>query len=263
MTLRVELVEPDVTRIRLRSLAGRLAGYEVSAYLLRGVLVDSGPPHARAEMRQAVERLAPRGAIITHWHEDHAGGVAELAARGLPMRMHPACEAAVRRPTPIHVYRRLVWGTPAPLRAALAGFDPSPLRIVPLPGHTTDHQVVWDAERRVLVSGDLFLGVKVRVAHASESPRTLVASLRAAHALAPRLLLDAHRGVVRDPLPLLRAKIDWMDDTIGEIERLRERGLGERAIQRFVLGREASVGWISRGEYSKRALVRAVLRESP
>ena len=259
MSLHVELVEPEVTRLRLRSWQGRLAGYEVSAYIMRGVLIDSGPPRARHDLQRAVERFAPRGAIITHWHEDHAGNADELAAAGVPLLLAARIESSLRAPENIHLYRRLVWGAPRALSVPVVGFDPSPLTILSLPGHTSDHRVVWDAERRVLVTGDLFLGVKVRVAHHSESPRTLVASLRAAAALNPRVLLDAHRGAVHDPLPLLHAKIAWMDETIGEIEALHDRGLDDREIQRRVLGRETLVGWISRGEYSKLALVQAVL----
>jgi len=263
VSLRMEAVEPDVLRLHLRTWQGRLAGYDVSAYVVRGVLVDTGPPHARARMLSAVRKLAPRGAVITHCHEDHAGNAAELAEMGLPLLMHPSCERELRHPESIGLYRRMVWGSANPLRAPVRTFDPSPLAALPLPGHTDEHLVVWDAERRILVGGDLFLGVKVRVAHGGESPRRLVESLRATMALEPRLLLDAHRGPVHDPMPLLQAKIAWMEETIGEITQLDARGLDEREIARRVLGREELVGWVSRGEYSKRAFVRAVLQHEP
>jgi glyoxylase-like metal-dependent hydrolase (beta-lactamase superfamily II) len=142
-------------------------------------------------------------------------------------------------------------------------FDPAPLKVLPLPGHTEDHLVVWHAERRILASGDLFLGVKVRVAHRSESPRRLLGSLRAAAALEPRLLLDAHRGPLPGATERLRAKIAWLDETIGAITERASRGDSPRAIARGVLGREPMVGLVSAGEYSKRALVEAVLRELP
>ena len=260
MRLRTEVVEPEVLRLHMRSWQGRLAGYDVSAYVVRGVLVDTGPPHARARMMAAVHELAPRGAVITHSHEDHAGSAAELAAMGLPIMLHPSSERELRHPEPIGLYRRLVWGSAHPLNAPIRTFDPAPLAVLPLPGHTNEHLVLWDAERRILAGGDLFLGVKVRVAHGGESPRRLVESLRAAAALEPRLLLDAHRGAVYEPVPLLRAKIAWMEETIGEIDQLAARGLDEHEITRRVLGREELVGWVSRGEYSKRAFVRAVLQ---
>jgi ribonuclease/clavin/mitogillin len=262
VSLALQVIEPDVLRLRMQSWQGMVAGYEVSAYLVSGVLIDTGFPRAGRELHSALDALAPRGAIVTHWHEDHAGNAPSLAARGLPMHLHPECETRLRAQPPIRAYRHLVWGATAPLEAPILPFDPAPLEILHLPGHTRDHLVVWDAERRVLVSGDLFLGVKVRVAHESESPRALLTSLRRAAALEPRLLLDAHRGPLTDAAAKLRAKAEWLEGTIAEIESFRARGLSERAIARRVLGREAMVGWASRFEYSKIGLVRAVLRDA-
>jgi glyoxylase-like metal-dependent hydrolase (beta-lactamase superfamily II) len=262
VSLTIQVVEPDVLRLRMRSWQGMLAGYEVSAYVVRGVLIDTGFPRAAPELHTALDALAPRGAVVTHWHEDHAGNAPSLAVRGLPMRMHAEGETRLRARPPIRAYRHLVWGATARLEAPLQPFDPAPLEIIHLPGHTRDHLVVWDAERKVLVSGDLFLGVKVRVAHESESPRTLVTSLRTAAALEPRLLLDAHRGPLTDAAAKLRAKADWLVETIHDIELLGARGLAEREIARLVLGREALVGWASWFEYSKIGLVRAVLRDA-
>jgi glyoxylase-like metal-dependent hydrolase (beta-lactamase superfamily II) len=261
VTLVVEDVEPGVTRLHLSSWTGRRLGYEVSAYLLRGVLVDTGFTRLERELLQAVDALAPRGAVITHWHEDHAGNAQALAQRRLPVLMHPACEATLRARPGVRAYRHVVWGQSPRLVAPLEGFDPSPLEILPFPGHADDHLGVWDAERRILLSGDLFLGVKVRVAHRHERPRRLLDSLRTAAALEPRLLLDAHRGPVPDATAKLRAKIAWLGETIEQIERARARGDDSRTIARRVLGREAGVGYASRGEYSKLAFVRAVLEE--
>ena len=240
---------------------GRLVGYTVSAYVMRGVLVDTGFVRVEGELRAALRALDVRGAVITHRHEDHSGNTAALAGLQLPLRMHPECEAALRTPQPIRLYRSLVWGTAARLSVSTREFDPAPLEIIETPGHTSDHVVAWDAERSIVASGDLFLGVKVRVAHEHERPRQLVSSLRRVLALEPRTLLDAHRGPLDNASALLRAKIDWMEATIGEIETLAGEGAGEREIQRRVLGAEDFVGYASRGEYSKVSFVRAVVRE--
>lgn len=262
MSLGTEEIEAGVVRLRLRSWQGRLAGYEVSAYLLHGVLVDTGFARAGPALAAALDALRPRGAIVTHWHEDHAGNVPMLAARELPLRMHPVGEATLRARPRVKLYRHLVWGRTPRLEGTLRDFDPAPLDIVALPGHTADHVCVWDAARRILVSGDLFLGVKVRVAHRHESPRRLVGSLRRAAALEPRLLLDAHRGPVAGAAAVLRAKAGWLEETIGEIEAGHARGQRPREIARRVLGREGIVGYASGGEYSKLAFVGAVLTES-
>lgn len=262
MSLVRAAVEPGVERIQLGSWRGRVVGYDVSAYLIDGVLIDSGFPRASSAMQRLVREIEPRGVVITHWHEDHAGSVPALAAMGLPMAMRPECEAMLREHPRIRLYRTVVWGRTPSLTGAVTPFDPAPLEIIATPGHTTDHQVVWNADRRIVVSGDLFLGVKVRVAHEHESPRALLASLRAIAALEPRLLLDAHRGVIRDAASQLRAKINWNEETIGAIEELGARGVGARAIVRRLFGAESFVGWVSVGEYSRTAFVRAVLREA-
>jgi glyoxylase-like metal-dependent hydrolase (beta-lactamase superfamily II) len=260
MSLARTTVEPGVERVQLGNWRGRAVGYDVSAFLIDDVLVDTGFPHARAELLQVVKEMRPRGAIITHWHEDHAGNAGALAATGLPLAMHAECEQQLRERPPIRPYRRVVWGRSPRLVGEVTPFDPAPLELIAAPGHTPDHRVVWDRERRIVVSGDLFLGVKVRVAHEHESPRALVESLRTIAALEPRLLLDAHRGVVHDAAAQLRAKIAWTEETIGQIEALAASGMSAIAIVRRLFGGESLVGWASGGEYSRRAFVRAVLR---
>ena len=262
MSLAIEEIEPGVRRVRMRSWRGALVGYDVSAYLVGDVLVDTGFPRARRGFLAAVDRMRPRGIVVTHWHEDHAGSTPALAALGVPMHMHPACETLLREQPAIRLYRRAVWGRTERLRARLEAFDPSPLVTVEAPGHSPDHVIVWDAERRILVSGDLFLGVKVRVAHEEdESPRVLVASLRRAAALEPRLMLDAHRGPVRDAAAQLRAKADWNEEMIGRIEELDAEGATPAEIVRRLFGGDSLVGVVSGGEYSRAGFVRAVLRE--
>lgn len=261
LSVTISEVERDVLRVHCRSWRGDAVGYDVSAYVLRGVLVDAGFARVARAFAAEVGTLGLRGAVITHQHEDHAGSVARLAAGGLPVRMHEGCEAVLRDRPAIGFYRRAIWGWPERLVTPLRPFDVAPLEVLHLPGHTPDHLAVWDPERRILASGDLFLGVKVRVAHHDESPRQLVASLRTAAALEPRLLLDAHRGPLANPAELLRAKADWIESTMSTVVALRARGLGVREITRRVLGREETVGWVSRGEYSKRSLVETMLRD--
>ncbi len=257
----VSEVVPGVQQILLRGWVGRAMGYDVRAYVIDGVLIDTGFPRARAAILAAASTLGVRGAVVTHWHEDHAGNVPVLAARGLPLAMDPACETTLRARPAIAFYRRAVWSRSPALRGVVLPFDPAPLRIIAAPGHSSDHVMVWDASRRIIASGDLFLGVKVHVAHVHERPRALVASLRAALALDPLMLLDAHRGVLDDAASRLRAKVAFLEQMIDEIETLAARGVGVRSIQHRLLGREGTIGWLSRGEYSKRAFVRAVLGE--
>jgi glyoxylase-like metal-dependent hydrolase (beta-lactamase superfamily II) len=250
----------DVTRLRFTGWRSRSSGYEVSAYLVRGTLVDTGCACLGAALEQWLAVTPLAGAIVTHYHEDHAGNVERVASRGVPLWLAEPTRRNLAAPGPVRLYRRFTWGAPPPLRTPVRPYLPDDLEVIPTPGHSEDHHVVFDPATGTLFGGDLYLGVKVRVAHPGEDPRRHVASLRQVLARSPARLFDAHRGLVPDPTRALVAKIAWMEDTVGAIDRLVARGWGDRAIQREVLGPEELLGYLSGGEYSRLNLVRAVRR---
>jgi glyoxylase-like metal-dependent hydrolase (beta-lactamase superfamily II) len=249
-----------VTRVMMSSAMSRAAGYQVSAYLTGGILIDCGFPGVGYDMARFLDDRRPLGVIITHHHEDHAGNV-ELIARGrLPILAGADTLSALRTARRISLYRRVVWGGPPQLVSPVTPLDASEkgLELIHLPGHSPDHNVVWDAERRILFSSDLFLGVKVRVAFPSEEPRLLARSVRKAALLGPRVMFDSHRGLVPDPANALAAKADWMEATIGTIERKISEGWEDRAIARAVLGHESLVHYVSAGKLSRINYVRSI-----
>ena len=248
----------DVTRVLMSSRRSRMVGYSVSAYLVRGMLVDAGFPGVAGEFADYLRSARPRGVLLTHFHEDHAGNAELVAQRGIPIAAAPATIDALRAAEQIGLYRRLIWGEVVPLRSPVAPLVSDGLTLVHTPGHSADHHVVWDPESETLFAGDLFLGVKVRVAHPAEDPRLIVRSVRTAATLGPRRMFDAHRGLVRDPVGALNAKADWLEETIAAIERRIDQGWPDRAIARDVLGREELPHYISAGGLSRINLVRAI-----
>lgn len=270
----------DVTRLRMATWRSRLAGYDVSAFLVRGVLVDTGfaavAPALDAWLRDARRRYlhgaADEGlmsAVVTHAHEDHSGNAGLLQERGVPVWIAPATRESFRAMQPIAFYRKFTWGTPLPIeapsaRTAAAAIPlPDGIEVLHAPGHTDDHHVVWDATTASLFGGDLFLGVKVRVAHHTERPRALAATLRRLAALEPIRLFDAHRGLVDHPEASMRAKADWIDEIVATITRLAADGMPAARIRDEVLGREPAEYYVSFNEYSKLRLVECVLAEEP
>jgi endoribonuclease LACTB2 len=253
----------SVTELRMSTWRSRVSGYSVSAYVMDGILVDTGFPRIGPELAALLAARPVRAAFVTHGHEDHAGNAARLARARLPLCISDATREELRRTAAVRFYRRFNWGLAEPLGPAAAPFDPAPFLAIQTPGHSDDHQVLWDPERRFLFTGDLFLGVKIRLAGPGERPRAHIRSLRAVAALDAVRMFDAHRGVLEDAAALLRAKAEWMSDTVGRIHALIEAGWEDEPIRREVLGDEPRERWISGGEYSKRRLVEAVRVEEP
>jgi glyoxylase-like metal-dependent hydrolase (beta-lactamase superfamily II) len=272
--MRLTTVEGGLVHVRLTTPATRALGFGASVWLLDDTLVDAGFPHAARGLRRALADRPVAQVLVTHAHEDHFGNAAWLAARGAVVRAPAAGLRVMREPHRLHLrpYQRVLWGRPAPVTAVAlpAGGEVAAgqrrLVVVPTPGHAPDHVAFFEPERGWLFAGDLFLGVKVRAARPFENVTDLLASLRRVRALAPRLLLCAHRGVVRDPLPQLDAKIAWLAALHDGARRLRDQGLPPAAIRgrlsRGLLGRETlRARLITGGDFSGAWLVRGCLEE--
>jgi glyoxylase-like metal-dependent hydrolase (beta-lactamase superfamily II) len=231
-------------------------------YVWRGVLIDTGFPVAGGHVARAVAELRPRGAILTHGHEDHAGNADVVAAAGVPLWHSPLTPAVMRDNRAMGAYRRITWGRPRTLALPEPRFDPGPLELLHTPGHSADHHIVWDEEREVLFSSDLWLGVRVAVARPDEDPRALVRSLRRAAELRPKAMWDAHRGAVANPVSALGAKADWIEALIERVERLAATGMADELIARETLGRPGLVDAVSFGDLSRVNLVRAIRRSA-
>jgi glyoxylase-like metal-dependent hydrolase (beta-lactamase superfamily II) len=254
----------DVRELRMSSWTSRLVGYAVSAYVTRDTLVDTGFPDAAPDLTAYLDARPVAGAMLTHGHEDHSGGVAALAGLGVGVHCAPATDAWMRRAERVGLYRRFTWGRRRRLLQPLPAFSPpDALQLRAAPGHSADHHVIWDAERGIVFGGDLFIGVKLRIAHHDEDLRRQVRVLREVASWQPGRFFDAHRGLLADPVSQLRAKADWIEETIGRIEALIRKEWSDTAIRDEVLGREDATGTWSFGAYSKLAFVRSVRATVP
>lgn len=250
----------DVTRYELAGWRNRVVKLSVSIFEVRGVWIDTGFPRAAEAIDQLLATRRPRGVLITHRHEDHAGNAELLASRGVPLGMPALTAQALRAPLPVGSYRRETWGAPLPLRSPVTPFAPNDLELRASPGHSEDHHVIWDASTGTLFSADLFIGVRVSVAHSYEDPRRTIESLRTAASWGPARMFDAHRGLVKDPAGALNAKADWLEQVCRRIEDAVDAGVSDKEIARREFGRFDVWGAMSFGDYSQRNFVAAVRR---
>ncbi len=252
----------DVTAYRLSWWRSRLRGFSVTVYRVRDALIDTGYPRARDALSDTLTRAPVRGALLTHHHEDHAGNVQWLADSGVPLGMSNATEQILRKLPHIGLYRRITWGAMASLTGDIARFHDASLALIASPGHSPDHHVVFDHTTGTLFSGDLFLGVRMKIAHWYESPTQHVRSLRACIAMQPTRVFCAHRGLLPSGTAMLAAKADWLEDVIARVLALAAQGVDATTIREQLLGPLDSTHWISFGDYSADHIVRAILRDS-
>ncbi len=202
----------------------------VNVFFLRGergaVLVDTGNPGGGPRLadrlkEQGVEQGEVRLILLTHGHQDHYGGAAELAAiTGAPVAVHAGDAGAVRRgvndpatlqPTGwlMKVVRRVIGDLSTPL----PGFEPDLVfeegfrldgygiagRVIPTPGHTPGSvSVLLDSGEAIV--GDAVMGKGMGLLRQPGWP--IVAwdlerdreSMRQLLALSPSLIYTGHGG---------------------------------------------------------------------
>jgi len=162
-------------------------------------IVDPGSPEpaeqARLDRVLAILATAgrpPREVWLTHHHVDHVGGLAALAARGLPLRAHP--ETARRIP-----------GSPSFLPVEDGELLHGRWRALFTPGHAPGHLCFLDARTGALLAGDMVSTVSTVVIDPPEGDMGLyLGSLERLRGLPARTLYPAHGS----PAPSAAAKID-------------------------------------------------------
>ena len=141
--------------------------YWTAAYLVDGLLVDTGCSYTADELADFLEGKALTLAVNTHYHEDHIGANHVLRERfGIPIFASPLSVPLIRQVPGIHLYQEVVWGYPVPtevepvsdtIRTERFSFD-----VVPTPGHSKDHICLVEPTKGWCFSGDLFVSTEPR-----------------------------------------------------------------------------------------------------
>jgi glyoxylase-like metal-dependent hydrolase (beta-lactamase superfamily II) len=251
-----------------KPLLGRVY-YWTGVYLIDGLLVDSGPPNLARQMRRLFKDLNIRQAVVTHAHEDHCGNSRLLEeVLGVPSQApEKALPALAQKNWSLQLYRRVLWGTPPPFTAKLLGewieTKNYKFQIIPTPGHSDDHIVLFEHDRSWLFTGDLYLSPKLRVLRSDENLPKLIDSLRQVIRLEPQVIFCQHRGRVENATQMLQQKLQYLLEICGRIDELHQQGLTEPEIAAKLPGSDFHWRLGTFNHFSKLHFVQSWLRDQP
>ena len=260
-------------RIKRFDLARTLVGrgrYWTTAYLVDGLMGDTGCAHCTPELLSALAGTPLEQIANTHSHEDHIGSNAPLQGQrpGLKIMAHPLALPVLADPAgkqPLHLYRRLFWGLPAPSQGKpIYGGDRvqtghHQFEVIETPGHAPDHLCLFEPENGWLFSGDLFVGGRDRALRAGCDIWGIIASLKKIAQLPITWLFPGSARVRQDPLPEIEEKISYLEETGEKVMDLHRLGRSVDQIARALFGGPMWVERITLGHFSRRHLVRSYL----
>jgi glyoxylase-like metal-dependent hydrolase (beta-lactamase superfamily II) len=259
-----------ITRLDLaRTIAGK-GRYWTTAYLVDGLLIDSGCAHSAPELLAFLHDKKVRHLVNTHTHEDHIGanGLLQRENNNLEILAHPLALEILREPHLQHLqpYRRLMWGWPEASKGKQVE-DGETIRtrnfnfqVIYTPGHSLDHICLYESDHDWLFSGDLFVGGRDRALSADADIWGVIDSLKRIAILPLTKLFPGSARVRENPLTEIRQKIEYLEEVGGKVIELNRKGWNETAIARTVFGGAMFIEIFTLGHFSRRNLVRSFLR---
>jgi glyoxylase-like metal-dependent hydrolase (beta-lactamase superfamily II) len=245
---------------------GDYVPYQVHAFLLEDVLIDTSCAWVRPEILAALEGERISKIINTHHHEDHTGNNravqdkfnAEIYAhhKALPFLENP-------RALDLLPYQLEVWEYPEPSQGLPLGdqFSAGEYRfdVIHTPGHCDAHVCFYEPRQQWLFTGDIFCGRGFKYLRADEDYNLIVDSLHKLAQLPVDMLFCSLLGPVPNGQEALLTKLDFMQRLRDQVLDLHHQGLSPTEIRIKVLGEEEVMTQMTDGHYSKQNTVDSIL----
>lgn len=257
----------EITRIVMGSKVNGRIIFTVSAYLVDGLLIDTGSHNTRWEL---VDYLSNRNiaiAVNTHHHVDHIGANKLIMERlRTPVFASKGCVPIIARKQDIFPFQEELWGCPEPCRVETLGdtveTSSYSFKVIATAGHTTDHVVFFSREKGWLFTGDEFLTEKPNSARINENNERIVLALEKMLALEPELLFTSAGGIYQRGSVILSRTINYFEEIKHKAHNLKKSGLNSKAIAFKLFGEETSMRDYTLGVFSHQNFIEGFFRDS-
>ncbi len=255
----------QVTQIKLCRYEDFSPHATVSAYLVDGLLIDSGPAYTAEELTEFLKDKGLKMVVNTHYHEDHIAANALLQERyGVELLAHPLAMNKINQPATLYPYQEEVWGYPIPCQVREIGHAVTTnhfrFKVIPTPGHDRDHICLFEAKHGWLFTGDLFVGTRPKAIRPMNNIRQIIADLKKVKDLRPRFLFPAPGKVIAEPAPVLEQSIRYLEELGQKVMELRDKGSNPDEIVKQIFGNEYELAEFTQQQFSSLNLVKSFLK---
>lgn len=201
-------------------------GSAVNCYLVQDVLIDAGLPWESRRLARLLRGRKLRAHALTHAHPDHMGGTRRICTESqIPLFCGKRDVNAAESGRMALTTKNKMWIPPQMLvlptegqrvtRVLKEGDDLAGFTVLETPGHTLGHVSFFREKDRVLICGDVMMGMSFLTFRAgiykpfgpfSHDMDLNYRSAKRLAALHPNVVCFGHGPVLRDPSKLERLR---------------------------------------------------------
>lgn len=256
----------NVLQMRMSRVFNGQPLYWVAAYLVDGLLIDSGCQHTAQELLSFLSDRHVEQIVNTHYHEDHIAGNWLLhQQRQLPMYAHRDSLPLMQQVPNLYPYQELVWGYPQPVEAQELGsvittskytFD-----VLHTPGHCSGHVALLEKKQGWCFSGDLFVSERPKVLRPEENVYEIMKSLHYLLSCAPEdfTLFTSMGQVLPQGRQAVMNLLSYLQLVTKQILDLHHSGQSIDDIRQSIFGGESRMTEVTNGQFSVNNLIKSAL----
>ena len=256
----------EVLQIRMSRYEDFPAGTWVNAFLVDGLLVDTGAAHTAEELKSFLGDKYLNQAVNTHSHEDHVAANRFLQdTYRIEIYAHPLAVDKIAGPVTLYPYQEDVWGYPVPSKVKPLGnyiatehysFD-----VIPTPGHERDHVCLFEKKNGWLFTGDLYVTTAPVVCRPNDDMPQTIKDLKKMRGLNPHTIFPAPTHVVTSPCEKLDKLISYLEALEERIDRLYRRGMGEAEIKQEIFPEDSIITEATQQQFSSLNMIKSFLKK--
>jgi len=256
----------EVTRIKMSREVDGKAVYWVAAYLVDGLLIDTGAAVTATELVDFLEEKRLDLVVNTHYHEDHVGADRLITERfGVPIYAHRDSVPRIGEVPRLNPYQEFVWGYSEPaIVSTLGEMVETPdfhFEVIETGGHCEGHIALLERREGWCFSGDIFITERPKVIRADEDAAGLIRSMRLLAGLdTERLVLFTSMGkIIPDGREALLQCADYLEGLDEQVHALSAQGMDPVEIRERIFGEGSSLAAFTGGHFSSDNLVLSLL----